>query len=231
MKKIYFALAVFACIFASTAFAQTRSSVFTLAWSDNSNNESGFKLYRKNADGSFAPIGQTGAGATSFVAPAVVAVEGSQVCFAVTAFNTAGESTRAEGCGMIPVTAVTALPLVMESTTMPEYKAVSINITKPAGATKAILALEVYDPDFANEGELFINNSGPIALFGPAGVTTNADKTVIVEYDLPLSYFIDGANKFRFSHTETNGYRIAAISVRFELGIPGAPSAMTIKVQ
>lgn len=231
MKKIYFALAMFACIFVSTAFAQTRSATFTLTWSDNSNNEGGFKLYRKNTDGTFAPIGQVGAGATSFVAPAIVAVEGSQVCFAVTAFNTAGESPRAEGCGAIPVTAVTALPLLMESTTMPEYKAVSINVTKPVGATKATLSLEVYDPDYPNEGELFVNANGPIQLWGSAGVTANANKIAIIEYDIPLTWLVDGPNKLRFSHLATIGYKINAASVRFDISSPGAPSALTIKAQ
>lgn len=232
MKKSILTLALFVgVLFAGLASAQTRSAVFTLSWTDASTNEDGFKLYRQNADKTFAQIGQTGANSTTFVAPAITAVEGSQVCFAVSAFNTAGESAKTQGCGTIPVTPVSVLPLVLESTTMPEYKALSLNLTKPVGASRAILELEVYDPDFAVEGELFVNGNGPIGLFGSAGVTANANKTVKIEYDLPLAWIVDGANKFRFSHTVTNGYRITALSVRFEMDVPGAPTALTIKAE
>ena len=231
--KLFISALILLCVLiaAGASQAQTRSAVFTLTWTDNSNNEDGFKLYRQNADKTFAQIGQVGANAITFAAPPISGVEGSQVCFAVSAFNAAGESAKAQGCGAIPITAVSALPLVLESATMPEYKAVELSIVKPVGAARAILELEVYDADFAVEGELFVNNNGPIGLFGSAGVSANADKTAKVEYDLPLAWIVDGVNKFRFSHTITNGYRITAMAIRFEMNVPGAPSALTITVQ
>lgn len=218
-------------LMASVAGAQPRPTVFTLSWTDTSNNEDGFKLYRKNADGSFALLGQTGANQTTFATPPITAAEGAQVCFGATAFNAAGESAKVEACGTIPSTAVATLPLVMEGKVLPEYKAVEITLAKPAGATKAILILEVYDPDFADEGDLFINSNGPIALFGAAGNSANQQKVATVEFDLPLTYLLDGVNKLRFGHQKTDGYKIHAVSVRFELDAPGAPTALTVKVQ
>lgn len=230
IKRLLFAVGL-ALLLGSQADAQTRSATFTLSWTDNSNNETGFKLYRKNADATFTQIGQVGANSVTFVAPPLVAVEGAQVCFAVSAFNTGGESAKAEGCGNIPTTVVTVLPLVMESTTMPEYGAITINVTKPVGATKATLVLDVFDPDYPNEGELFVNANGPIQLWGSAGVSANQNVVAIIEYDIPLAWLVDGVNKLRFSHLATLGYKINAASVRFDIALPGAPSALTIKVQ
>jgi hypothetical protein len=218
-------------IYAGSVSAQPRPAVFTLTWTDNSNNEDGFKLYRKAADGTFAVIGQVGANQTKFVTPSITANEGSQICFAVTAFNAGGESARNEGCGTIPTTAVATLPLNMEGTTLPEYKTLEITVAKPAGVSRAILILEVYDPDYPDEGDLYINGNGPIVLFGSVGTSANQQKVATVEYDIPLAYLVDGVNKLRFGHQKTIGYKINKAAVRFEMSTPGAPTALTIQVQ
>lgn len=216
-------------VLSGLALAQPRSATFTLTWTDRSDNETGFNLYRKTGTTS-TKIGNVGANATSFVTAPIVATEGSQVCFAVTAFNAAGESAPNEACGTIPTTAVTSLPLIMESKVLPEYGAISLTLAKPAGATKATLVMDVYDPDYADEGELWINDRGPIALFGAAGNSGNQQKVATVEYDIPLAWFIDGANKLRFSHGSTDGYKINSAAVRFEMAAaPGAPTALTVK--
>lgn len=230
MRTILTALAL-ALLLSAEVSAQPVSKVFSLSWTDTSNNEDGFKLYRKNADGTFAQIGQVGANQTTFATPPIAANEGAMVCFAVSAFNAGGESSKAEGCGTVPPTAIAALPLDMQGKVLPEYKTLEVTLTKPVGATRAILILETFDPDYPDEGDLYVNGNGPIALFGAAGNSANQQKVAVVEFDLPLGWLIDGINRLRFGHFKTDGYRIDKAAVRFEMNVPGAPTALTIKVQ
>ena len=61
-------------------------SQINLAWTDDSDNESGFRVYR---GGSY--LGQTGAGVTTFQDPGLSC--NTEYCYSVTAFNAVGESS------------------------------------------------------------------------------------------------------------------------------------------
>ena len=67
------------------------SSRFQLTWSDNSNNESGFRVF----DGGSSPIATVGSGVTSLTPGGYAS--GTYKCFSVRAYNGAGEA----GTGMV----------------------------------------------------------------------------------------------------------------------------------
>ena len=75
----------------------------TVTWSDNSTNETGFKIERKtNTTGAYAQIAQVGIGSTTFIDSTVYA--GTTYCYRVRAYNTAGNSAYSnEACGTVPI--------------------------------------------------------------------------------------------------------------------------------
>ena len=95
----------------------------------------------------------------------------------------------------------------------PEEKTVNLTVDKPANMDNAVLKLTVYDPDFANEGELYINGKGPVALFGSSVGGDQVTKEV--SFTMPATWWNDGDNSLRFVHTRTLGYRVDRASVSF----------------
>ncbi len=68
-----------------------------LAWVDNSANEDGFKIDRlTGATGAFVPIATVGANVTSYTDPNLS--YGTNYCYRVRAFNSAGDSPSVEAC-------------------------------------------------------------------------------------------------------------------------------------
>ena len=68
-----------------------------LAWVDNSGNEDGFKIDRMTGTtGVFVPIATVGANVTSYTDPNLL--DGTNYCYRVRAFNSAGDSASVEGC-------------------------------------------------------------------------------------------------------------------------------------
>jgi hypothetical protein len=59
-----------------------------LAWTDNSNNEDGFRIWREVPGATFEAIAEVAAGVTTWKDGAVIPLS----CYRVTAFNLAGES-------------------------------------------------------------------------------------------------------------------------------------------
>jgi titin len=69
------------------------SSQIDLAWTDNSTDETGFKIERKTgASGTFALIATTGAGINTYSNNAGLSAD-TQYCYRVQAYNAAGNST------------------------------------------------------------------------------------------------------------------------------------------
>ena len=68
--------------------AQLQLDDVVLSWNDRSNNEQGFRIYRRSGGGAFSPIGETAASQTSFVDADVA--PGTHT-YEVRAFNAAGE--------------------------------------------------------------------------------------------------------------------------------------------
>lgn len=105
MKTILF-LAFLFLMFTGIAGAQTQP-VAVASWTDNSNNEDGFRFY--GWKGGPAETGQKQLLATTAASVANVQVQfpgnaGEQWCFTVAAFNSAGESSlAAPACKTVPV--------------------------------------------------------------------------------------------------------------------------------
>ena len=101
MKKLLLALLFILFFFpVGTAWAQ---GTLNLAWTDNSNNEDGFKIERKTLQtGTFVEVGQTGQDIAVF---ADAVPDGQLYCYRVNAFNSVGASPwSAEACGTILTT-------------------------------------------------------------------------------------------------------------------------------
>ncbi|MBI4057649.1 MAG: right-handed parallel beta-helix repeat-containing protein, partial [Elusimicrobia bacterium] len=113
--------------------------------------------------------------------------------------------------------------------TPPEEATVILQVSKPANATGATLTMRVYDPDFPDEGNLYINGNGPVALFGSLGTTGNDGLILTLNYATTAWWWLDGANSLRFVHLRTQGYRVDSASVTFSTPGPDTtPPSVTI---
>ncbi len=83
----------------SVSASESFAAQLQLNWADNSTNETGFKIDRKTGtSGTYAQIASVGAGITSYTDSTVIA--GTNYCYQLYAYNTAGNSTyTAEVCG------------------------------------------------------------------------------------------------------------------------------------
>jgi Divergent InlB B-repeat domain len=81
------------------AWSGTAEAQLTLQWTDNSNNEDGFKIERKlGAGGTFQQVSTTGPNATSFADTGLS--NGTTYCYRLRAFNAGGDSSYTnEACG------------------------------------------------------------------------------------------------------------------------------------
>jgi large repetitive protein len=89
----------------------TTSSSVSLAWADNSNNETGFKILRKKgATGTYTLIKTTLANVTTYTDNDSVLLDGTQYCYEVAATNSAGDSGFSnEVCGITVMKAPSGL--------------------------------------------------------------------------------------------------------------------------
>ena len=85
-----------------------QSNRIIIAWTDNSNNETGFKIQRKGATGAYADLTTTGANATQYSDSSVT--DGTLYYYRVRATNTAGDSAYSnEVSGITPLLIPTSL--------------------------------------------------------------------------------------------------------------------------
>jgi Divergent InlB B-repeat domain/FG-GAP-like repeat len=84
--------------------SQASAGQLQLAWTDNSNNESGFKIERKlGTTGTFSQIATVGVNVTTYTDTNLT--DGATYCYRLAAFNSAGTSAySAEGCGTVKST-------------------------------------------------------------------------------------------------------------------------------
>lgn len=90
----------------------------------------------------------------------------------------------------------------------------SITIDIPDGQIE-ILRLSVYDPDYPDEGQMFINGQGPISLFpggngGFDGQTINIDISLSEEQK---NWFQPGDNQIQFLWVRSSGFIVESISI------------------
>ncbi|HEY3660059.1 MAG TPA: fibronectin type III domain-containing protein, partial [Candidatus Udaeobacter sp.] len=95
------------------------SSRVGLAWTDNSNNETGFKIQRKQgATGTYTQIATTGANVTTYTDSDSALLDGTQYYYKVYAYNSAGDSPFSnEVNGTTTLASPTSLTATVVSTT------------------------------------------------------------------------------------------------------------------
>ena len=100
----YFILIFFFLLTALTWQSQVSAGQLQLAWTDNSNNEDGFKIERKlGAMGTFSQIATVGVNVTSYTDTNLT--DGATYCYRLAAFNSAGTSAySSEGCATVKST-------------------------------------------------------------------------------------------------------------------------------
>lgn len=99
MKRLITIIAALAVL--ALAPAAWASYDYTLTWTDNSDNEAGFKIERRTPSipgDTYGEIGQVGANVTTYVD---TVQDGQERCYRVRAFNAAGDSAYTnEACGI-----------------------------------------------------------------------------------------------------------------------------------
>src|SRR5262249_13007046 len=97
----------------------TTSSSVSLAWTDNSNNETGFKIQRKKgATGAYTLIKTTVANITTYTDNDVTLLDGTQYYYQVASTNSAGDSSFSnEANGITTMRAPTGLASTAVSAT------------------------------------------------------------------------------------------------------------------
>ena len=111
MKKLFVIASLFALLFTLAAFTNIHAADATITFTDNANNEQGFRIERNLNGGAFAPLATLGADITMMVDTTLVqsTTADNKYCYRVMAFNTAGDSpyamTQTQGvtdCKIIP---------------------------------------------------------------------------------------------------------------------------------
>ena len=117
--ELLFSLLLAALFLAAPAAA----AQLTLAWTDTSNNEGGFRIERRTSGGSFAQIAQVAANVSSFVDSSVTA--GTTYCYRVRGYNQQSVSAYTNEACRAPTSAPAS----------PSAQAVTISAS-PATATE-----------------------------------------------------------------------------------------------
>ena len=104
--KAVLCLGLLLMAFSLSVPAQSSAASIALNWTDNSSNESGFKIERMPAGGSFNLLATLGSNVQAYIDTTVV--EGSSYCYRVSAYNSAGTSTPSNSaCAQAPLSTST----------------------------------------------------------------------------------------------------------------------------
>lgn len=127
------------------------------------------------------------------------------------------------------VSTVPGFPVKLQGTPLPEEKTVTFNTTKnPGSFENAVLTMTVFDGEYQNEGELYVNGNGPVALFGNQAVSQNNDVVKVLTYTMPASWWRTGDNTLRFVHKSTVGYRVDSVAIDFSGSVTSSASSEII---
>jgi Divergent InlB B-repeat domain/FG-GAP-like repeat len=99
-----FIMIFFFVLTALSSQSQAMAGQLQLTWTDNSNNEDGFKIERKlGTNGTFSQITSVGVNVTTYIDPNLT--DGATYCYRLAAFNSTGTSAySAEGCATVKST-------------------------------------------------------------------------------------------------------------------------------
>jgi hypothetical protein len=120
-----------------------------------------------------------------------------------------------------PAYTIQGLPLDFWGST-PETGTIGLTLNNiPFGTTSIELVMTVLDPDFGDEGRLFINGQGPVTLFGSQGVQSHNDISVTLNpISTDVAWYQLGQNTLTIWHDSTAGFTIEDISVIFSTNPP-----------
>ena len=79
-------------------FTTNAHAFWRIGWQDNSTNETGFRIERKVGTAAYTQIGQVGAGVVTY--DDTTSVVGTQYCYRIVSYNTAGTTPGAETCAI-----------------------------------------------------------------------------------------------------------------------------------
>lgn len=97
--------------------------------------------------------------------------------------------------------------------TAPESADVLVEVFWLPHEPKIFLELRVLDPDFTNEGILYINGQAVEGLFTGALSEWDAQTRTLEPIEIPPDVLGIGMNTFKFEHTSTAGYRIVEFTL------------------
>lgn len=169
------------------ALSLSRESIaaqLQLAWIDNSANEDGFKIERKvGTTGTFVPIATVGSNVTSYTDPNLS--DGTNYCYRVKAFNSAGDSPFVEGCKTTAVTQTFILSVsksgngsgTVTSNPVGVNCGTSCSVALTSGAMVSLVATPAV-------GSTFTGWSGNMDCID-GSVTMNADKSCSATFNRP----------------------------------------------
>lgn len=176
------------------------TSSVSLTWTDNSTNETGFKVERKANAGSYSEIGTVSSNVTSYFDNTVVA--DNTYTYRVRAYNGVGNSTYATGSA-----AVFGLPTAPSGTGTFASSSSLVVVWTDNSVTETGFKVERSD------------NGGSYSEIGTvsANMTVYSDTTVVA----------DNIYTYRVRAVNVNGHSAYATGSSSVFGLPTAPSAAT----
>ncbi len=105
----------------------------------------------------------------------------------------------------------------------PGESSVSVTAVKPPDAQTATLTMQIFDADMPDEGELFVNGQGPLALFGDQARDENNNLSVTITMTTPAEWWTDGPNTLRWVWRRTRGFNVETFAVEFSQPAPEPP--------
>ena len=164
--ELRFSLLLAALFFGAPAAA----AQLTLAWTDTSNNEGGFRIERRTSGGSFAQIAQVSANVTSFVDSSVTA--GTTYCYRVRGYNQQSVSAYTnEVCGAPTSPSAQAVTISASPATATEGGAAGQFVVRRTGSTAAALTVNLTVGGTATAGDYA---TLPTTVVIPAGASSAA---------------------------------------------------------